>query len=120
MPRAKRTEDRPPEIALDGQTPRRNGHGGARPGAGRKRKEPLVAKHIEGGSPEEFLQRVVDDPATDLRSRIDAAKILLSHSDGKNGIGKKGQLQNAAGHAMGGRFGPQSPPAERQLHLIKG
>lgn len=108
-------------LLLDGKPGVRNGHGGARPGAGRKPKNPPKADHIEGGEPAEFLQRVVNDQKTDLRSRIDAAKILLSHSDGKNGIGKKHQQQLGAQGAMGGRFGPQQPPSGTpQLLLIKG
>ena len=63
---------------------------------------------------------MIDDKKTDLRARIDAAKILLSHTDGKNGIGKKGQQAIGAQAAMGGRFGPQPAPGERQLTLIKG
>lgn len=88
---------------------RTSGWGGARPGAGRKPKEPtilqLAATHSD---PKTFLAAVMNDAGTDVKLRVDAAKALMPYLHRKVGeVGKKeelGQLAKTAdaGTAWGG------------------
>jgi phage terminase small subunit len=98
------------------------GGGGARPGAGRKKKPPVLvpspaapaspaAESIDGADPVPFLAATMNNANLDLRFRLDAAKALLSArrvavADG----GKKGAAKDAATKAGTGRFGPAAPP----------
>lgn len=81
--------------------------GGARPGAGRPKKEPVVLTlSTVYDEPEKFLKAVMNDSGTEAKLRIDAAKALLSAQvrRAENG-GKKAEKQAAAEKAAGGRFG---------------
>lgn len=86
--------------------------GGARPGAGRKPKEPeylnLSAVYDE---PEKFLKAVMNDGGSDSKLRVDAAKALLSAKvrRAENG-GKKEAMAEAAKKVAGGKFAAATPP----------
>jgi phage terminase small subunit len=61
--------------------------------------------------PVEFLTQVMNEPAADLRLRIDAAKAMLPFKHQKLGEGgKKDQKQVAARKAGAGKFGSSEPP----------
>jgi len=61
--------------------------------------------------PVEFLTNVMNEPAADLRLRIDAAKAMLPFKHQKLGEGgKKDQKQVAARKASAGKFGSSEPP----------
>lgn len=82
--------------------------GGARPGAGRKPKEPVLntSTALLTKDPKDFLVAVMNDVSTDMKTRTDAAKALLPFVHQKLGEGgKKEQKQEAAAKAAGGKFG---------------
>lgn len=86
--------------------------GGARPGAGRKPKEPpiltLVATYDD---PAKFLRAVMNDSGSEAKLRVDAAKALMPFTHVKLGEGgKKDQKQEAANKAAGGKFSASAPP----------
>jgi len=86
--------------------------GGARPGAGRPRKEPAVlALSTIYDEPDKFLKAVMNDPGTEAKLRVDAAKALLSAQvrRAENG-GKKEAKAAAAKAAGGGKFASSEPP----------
>lgn len=88
--------------------------GGARPGAGRPKKDPAEELTIATNgkqSPAEFLATVMNDNAVADKLRIDAAKALLSAEVRRveNG-GKKEQAKAAAKTAGAGRFASAAPP----------
>lgn len=61
--------------------------------------------------PVEFLTKVMNEPAADLRLRIDAAKAMLPFKHQKLGEGgKKDQKQDAAAKASAGKFAAAAPP----------
>ena len=61
--------------------------------------------------PIEFLTTIMNEPAADLRFRIDAAKAMLPFKHQKLGEGgKKDQKQVAARKAGAGKFGSSEPP----------
>jgi len=61
--------------------------------------------------PVEFLTNVMNEPAADLRLRIDAAKAMLPFKHKKLGEGGKKDLKaDAAKTAGGGKFSPTAPP----------
>ena len=61
--------------------------------------------------PVEFLPKVMNEPAADLRLRIDAAKAMLPFKHKKLGEGGKKDLKaDAAKTAGGGKFSPTAPP----------
>ena len=76
--------------------------GGARPGAGRKKKapEPLIAQAQAHGDPLEFLRSVMNDPLADGKLRVDAAKALMPYvherKGGEGELGKKKARELAA------------------------
>lgn len=86
--------------------------GGARPGAGRPRKEPDVLALFETyDDPLEFLKAVMNDKAASAQMRVDAAKAMLPYKHNKLGEGgKKDQQQQAAKKAGNGKFGSAPPP----------
>ncbi|MFH7319782.1 hypothetical protein ACHHRT_04115 [Desulfurivibrio sp. D14AmB] len=78
--------------------------GGPRPGSGRPRLnmgEATTGKVYE--TPEDFLLDVMNDPGTDARLRVDAAKALLAR-------GKKAGQKEKAAKAATGRFAPSKQP----------
>jgi phage terminase small subunit len=61
--------------------------------------------------PIEFLTTIMNEPAADLRFRIDAAKAMLPFKHQKLGEGgKKDQKQDAAAKAGAGKFSATAPP----------
>ena len=91
--------------------PGMKGGGGARPGAGRKRKEPPVSDAIGSDDPKAFLIALMNDVTQDTRIRSDAAKALLPYVHQKLGEGgKKDQKQDAAAKVAGGKFAAAPPP----------
>ena len=61
--------------------------------------------------PVEFLTKVMNEPAADLRLRIDAAKAMLPFKHKKLGEGGKKDIKaDAAKAAGGGKFSPTAPP----------
>lgn len=91
----------------------KNGHGGARPGAGAPPGRPIIADVVppEAGDARGFLAALIDDPSVDLRLRVDAAKAILSN-DARRQVdaGKKAARAAAAKEAAVGRFAPKPPP----------
>ncbi len=83
----------------------------AAPAAGQKAAPPPspddVAIEIPPtADPVEFLTNVMNEPAADLRLRIDAAKAMLPFKHKKLGEGgKKDEKNDAAKKTAGGRFG---------------
>lgn len=87
--------------------------GGARPGAGRKPKEPTVLQlSAMYDDPEKFLRAVMNDSGTDAKLRVDAAKALMPFVHPKKGesSGKKEQGAAAAKAAASGKFGVRQGP----------
>jgi phage terminase small subunit len=61
--------------------------------------------------PIEFLTTIMNEPAADLRYRIDAAKAMLPFKHQKLGEGgKKDQKQDAAKKVGAGKFAAAAPP----------
>jgi len=85
--------------------------GGARPGAGRKPKEPTILQlSAIYDDPEKFLRAVMNDSGTDAKLRVDAAKALMPYIHAKKGeVGKKEQ-SNEAAKRVAGRFATAAPP----------
>ena len=90
--------------------------GGARFGAGRKKKLPQILKinSISNGfllDPKPFLLHVMNDNAIDVKLRVDAAKVLMPFMYNKyNEKGKKDIAMQAAKVVSKGRFSPRHPP----------
>jgi phage terminase small subunit len=92
-----------------------NRSGGARPGAGRPRKPPVL---LDLGTPTgvqltplEFLLALMRCPTADARTRLDAAKALMPYCHARKVAGgKKDQQQEAANGASVGKFSPGTPP----------
>ena len=87
------------------------GWGGARSGAGRPAKAPemldLAMMHKD---PQAFLLAVMNDPGSDAKLRIDAAKALMPYMHKRLGeAGKKEEAADAAKKA-GNKFAVQPPP----------
>lgn len=86
--------------------------GGARPGAGRPKKEPqlIASTDLLTTDPKKFLTALMNDPAADIKLRADAAKALLTAQlRAAEAKGKKEQKQEAA-EKVAGRFAPAAPP----------
>ena len=85
--------------------------GGARPGAGRPPKEPTIlqlASQYE--DPRAFLRAVMNDAATDVKIRVDAAKALMPYEHQKPGeTGKKEAMAEAA-KKVASKFSVAQPP----------
>lgn len=97
--------------------PGMKGGGGARPGAGRKKKapEPLnvavpVADMLAHKDPKVFLLALMNDQLADVKLRADAAKALMPFMHSKKGESVKGDKADAAKKAASGRFGSAAPP----------
>ena len=104
--------------------------GGARPGAGRKPRPPVLIeaqsasgdgakrdeKPIEARlpwdkkDPVHFLEAVMVNQTLDAKLRIDAAKALLPYKHHKLGEGGKKEQRNEAAKKVAGRFSPAPPP----------
>ena len=87
--------------------PRANA-GGARPGAGRKPKEPAASTHED---PLEYLRAVWMGHVDANMAQVSAAKAALPFVHQKLGeTGKKEQKADAAKDAVKGRFAPKAAP----------
>lgn len=85
--------------------------GGARPGAGRKKKEPQPPVQTAEDDPLQLLLRImrgeVDATPIQLRAAIAAAQYV--HTKRHDG-GKKDEAAEKAKRAASGRFAPKAPP----------
>lgn len=86
--------------------------GGARPGAGRPKKEPVVLTlSAIYDEPDKFLRAVMNDSGTEAKLRIDAAKALLSAQVRRAENGGKKEAKTAAAKTAGaGKFASAAPP----------
>lgn len=86
--------------------------GGARPGAGRKSNPPALsaAEALLTKDPLEFLTAVMNDPATDMKIRTDAAKALMPFKHRKLGEGGKKEEKQDAAKKVASRFGQAPAP----------
>lgn len=86
--------------------------GGARAGAGRKPKEPVVnaSAALLTSDPKEFLTALMNDPASEMKLRVDAAKALMPFTYQKLGEGGKKEQKDAAAKKVASRFASAAPP----------
>ncbi|WP_412479903.1 hypothetical protein [Azonexus sp. IMCC34839] len=111
--------------------------GGARNGAGRKPRQPILIEESpgreeripngdgidgqenpvevilagDGKDPMQFLEDVMANPTMDAKFRIEAAKILMPFKHVRKGdVGKKTERQASAQKAAGGKFAASAPP----------
>ena len=86
--------------------------GGARPGAGRPKNEPLLLPDLPiTNDPLTFLLALMNDAAADSRTRLSAATACLPYCHARIGEGGiKDQAQAAAKKAGAGKFAPSRSP----------
>lgn len=85
--------------------------GGARPGAGRKPKEPTILQLAATyDDPARFLAAVMNNSSTDVKIRTDAAKALMPYKHPKLGEGGKKEQKQADAQKAASRFNAASPP----------
>lgn len=85
--------------------------GGARPGAGRKPKEPaIITLAATYDDPAKFLRAVMNDSGSEAKLRVDAAKALMPFVHQKLGEGGKKEQKDAAAKKVAGRFTAAAPP----------
>lgn len=85
--------------------------GGARPGAGRKPKEPTILQlSATYDDPARFLAAVMNDSGTDVKIRTDAAKALMPYKHPKLGEGGKKEQKQADAKKVVGGFSAMAPP----------
>lgn len=85
--------------------------GGARPGAGRKKKEPAVLPlSVHYDDPLTFLKAVMNDAGAEAKTRVDAAKALMPFVHQKLGESGKKQKRQAEAEKVASRFSPAPPP----------
>ena len=85
--------------------------GGARPGAGRPKKEPAVLTlSVQYDDPLAFLKAVMNDNGTEAKLRVDAAKALMPFVHVKKGEGGKKEQKQADAEKIASRFGQSAPP----------
>lgn len=85
--------------------------GGARPGAGRKPKEPVMLDiNVIYDEPDKFLKAVMNDSGTDAKLRVDAAKALLSAQVRRAENGGKKEEKAAAAAKVASKFATATPP----------
>lgn len=98
--------------------------GGARVGAGRKKKESTnieVPPKENGDDPRQFLINAMKNCSLDDRLRLDAAKSLMPFMYVKKGEGgKKDEKHEAAKKAGAGKFSPAAPPRLAIVHPSHG
>ena len=73
------TQTKKPLFGVTKITNAKAKHGGARPGSGRKPLQPILCDStaLLTNEPKAFLTAVMNEPALDMRMRVDAAKLLL-------------------------------------------
>ena len=69
--------------------------------------------------PVEFLTKVMNEPAADLRLRIDAAKAMLPFKHKKLGEGGKKDQANDKAKTVASRFSAGAPPGPPALKAVK-
>jgi phage terminase small subunit len=85
--------------------------GGARPGAGRKPRAPIIVALSSGPCSLAFLKAVMQNNSIDLALRIVAAKALLPFTHCRvTSAGKKAAQADAAKTVGAGRFASSAPP----------
>ena len=100
--------------------------GGARPGAGRKPRQPVLIETSQdkksddtvevilagdGKDPMQFLEDLMANPTLDAKLRLEAAKILMPFKHVRKGdVGKKAERQESAQKVAGGKFAAAAPP----------
>jgi phage terminase small subunit len=85
--------------------------GGARPGAGRKPKEPTIVQLAATyDDPAKFLAAVMNDIETDVKVRTDAAKALMPYKHARIGEGGKKEQRQKDAEKVAGRFSAGAPP----------
>jgi phage terminase small subunit len=85
--------------------------GGARPGAGRKPRVPIIVALSGGSDSLTFLKAVMQNTSIDLALRIVAAKALLPFTHRRvTSAGKKAAQAEAAKTVGTGRFASSAPP----------
>ncbi|WP_198116915.1 hypothetical protein [Massilia rhizosphaerae] len=85
--------------------------GGARPGAGRPKKQPVtlpLAVHYD--DPLVFLKAVMNDPGTEAKMRVDAAKALMPFVHVKKGEGGKKEQKQADAEKVASKFSQAAAP----------
>lgn len=98
-------------------------HGGARPGAGRKKNEPvLLDLGFSTDDPKEFLLAIMVNVGIDVKLRVDAAKSLMPFIYTKLNdrlSGKKDMRQAAASNVVKGKYSPSAPPKLSVIKLVR-
>lgn len=85
--------------------------GGARPGAGRPKKEPaILTMAATYDDPAKFLRAVMNDSGSEAKLRVDAAKALMPFVHQKLGEGGKKEKQQDAAKKVASRFSAAAPP----------
>ncbi|WP_290425426.1 hypothetical protein [Massilia sp. YIM B02769] len=85
--------------------------GGARPGAGRPKKEPAVLPlSVPYSDPLDFLRAVMNDSGTEAKLRVDAARALMPFVHQKKGEGGKKQQKDEDAQKVASKFGQAAPP----------
>jgi len=85
--------------------------GGARPGAGRPKKEPAVLPlAVQYSDPIDFLKAVMNDTGADAKLRVGAARALMPFMHKKLGEGGKKDQKNEDAKKVAGRFAQATAP----------
>lgn len=85
--------------------------GGARPGAGRKPRDPGTFAVPVTEDPLAFMLSVMNDSQADPRLRLQAAIAAAQYKHVKKGEGGKGdERKSKAKEAGAGKFAPSAPP----------
>lgn len=85
--------------------------GGARPGAGRPKKEPVVLPlSVTYEDPLAFLKAVMNNNGAEAKLRVDAAKALMPFVHQKLGEGGKKDQKQQDAEKVASKFGAQAPP----------
>lgn len=85
--------------------------GGARAGAGRPKKEPVVLPlSVTYDDPLAFLKAIMNDNGAEAKLRVDAAKALMPFVHQKKGEGGKKEQKQEEAEKVAGRFGAAAPP----------
>lgn len=85
--------------------------GGARPGAGRPKKEPAVLPlSVPYSDPLDFLRAVMNDSGTEAKLRVDAARALMPFVHQKKGEGGKKDQKSDEAKKVASRFAQAAAP----------
>ena len=85
--------------------------GGARAGAGRPKKEPVILTlSVTYDDPLAFLKAIMNDNGTEAKLRVDAAKALMPFVHPKKGEAGKKDQKNEQAKLVAGRFAQAAAP----------